>query len=203
MQDSVSEPKPRGRPRSFDREAALDRAVELFWREGYEGATVAALCRATGLNPPSLYAAFGDKRRLWEAALDRYQARFGGFGPLALDTAPTAREGVERMLLGAAESLARPEGPRGCLVVTGALACADEDARAAAASRRTTTLAALLNRLARGQADGDVSGNVDAESLARYVATVFHGMSIQARDGATAAELQAVARLAMRAWPDR
>jgi AcrR family transcriptional regulator len=187
MESEIAEKRPRGRPRGFDREQARDRAVEL--------------CRATGLNPPSLYAAFGDKARLFEAALDRYQATTGGFAARALVEPPTAEAAVGRLLEEAATALASPGRPCGCLVVTGALTCADKTAQAAGASRRGVSYAAIRDRIARGAAEGELPAGEDVEGLTRFVVSVFQGMSVQARDGASASDLQAVARRAMAAWP--
>jgi AcrR family transcriptional regulator len=203
MNCEVTEKRQRGRPRGFDREEALDRAVEVFWREGYDGATVAELCRATGLNPPSLYAAFGDKARLFEAALDRYQATTGGFAARVLMDAPTAQAAVRGLLEAAADALATPGRPCGCLVVTGALTCADKTAREAGASRRALSYAAIHDRIARGASAGELPLGEDVDALTRFVVSVFQGMGVQARDGATPEQLRAVAQRAMAAWPRR
>src|SRR6188474_2575514 len=109
-----------GRPRAFDREEALELALDVFWRKGYEGASVSDLTEAMGINPPSLYAAFGNKEGLFRKALDRYQASQGTFWKEALD-APTAFEVVKRLLRGTAERLTDKRNPPGCLIVQGAL----------------------------------------------------------------------------------
>ncbi|MDU1808300.1 MAG: TetR/AcrR family transcriptional regulator, partial [Bradyrhizobium sp.] len=111
-----------GRPRTFDRDTALDQAMEVFWRHGYEGATIAQLTEAMGINPPSLYAAFGSKEALLKAALDRYTARREAWMEEVL-SAPTAREVTARMLMGVAEKQTDPSNPPGCLLVQGGLAC--------------------------------------------------------------------------------
>jgi AcrR family transcriptional regulator len=189
----------RGRPRGFDRDAVLDKAVQVFWREGYDGATVAELCVATGLNPPSLYAAFGDKARLFEAALDRYQAGVGAFAAAALAEERTAEAAIRRLLSEAADRLATPDQPCGCLVAAGA--GSDPVAREAALVRRRLSQAAITARIRQGAAAGELPPNTDVEALARLIVTVVQGMSAQALDGATAPELRAVADGAMRAWP--
>src|SRR5437879_5569396 len=107
-----------GRPRAFDAEHALDEAMEVFWRHGYEGATIAQLTEAMGINPPSLYAAFGSKEGLLKAALDRYTARRDAF-MVEILSAPTARETAERMLMGIADSQTDPANPPGCLLIQG------------------------------------------------------------------------------------
>jgi AcrR family transcriptional regulator len=184
--------RPRGRPRGFDREEALDRAVEVFWREGYDGATVAELCRATGLNPPSLYAAFGDKARLFEAALDRYQATTGGFAARVLMEAPTAEAAVE------ACSRLRPTRwpPPAGLAVPGRHRGAHLRRQDGPRSGRQPPRP-QLRRHPRSHCSRRVGGELppgeDVDALTRFVVSVFQGMGVQARDGATPEQLRAVA----------
>src|ERR1700750_1572705 len=110
-----------GRPREFDVDSALDQAMEVFWRHGYEGATIAQLTEAMGINPPSLYACFGSKEGLLKAALDRYTARRAAWLDEILGAA-TARDVAERMLMGVADVQTDPANPPGCLLVQGGLA---------------------------------------------------------------------------------
>lgn len=194
----------RGRPRGFDRDAALRAAMLLFWRHGYEGTSIAELTRAMGITPPSLYSAFGDKRALFEEVVRRYGQTDGAFMTRALDEEPTARAGVARMLREAAGQYTHPDHPWGCLVITAATNTTPQDAEVGEALRdlRLANLEALQKLIAR-----DVQGDVlppgtDAHRLAVFSAAVLQGMSQQARDGADAAELAAVADAAMRAWPD-
>jgi AcrR family transcriptional regulator len=194
---------PKGRPREFDVDEALDAALRVFRTKGYEGATLPDLTKAMGVNRPSLYAAFGNKEALFRRALDRYAEKNGAFVREAL-AAPTARDAVERLLLGAADGLADPHSPRGCLLVQGALACGDEARviRDELASRRAANEAGLRARLRRAAAEGDLPAGADADDLARFVATVLHGMAVQAAGGAGRAELRRIAQTAMRAWPE-
>src|SRR2546423_6942052 len=113
-----------GRPRGFDPDKALDRALQVFWRKGYEGASLSDLTGAMGINRPSLYAAFGNKEALFRRALDRYAAGPAAYAREALNE-PTARAVAERLLGGAVDLLSDPRNPRGCLVVQGALACGE------------------------------------------------------------------------------
>jgi AcrR family transcriptional regulator len=195
---------PAGRPRAFDVDEALDRALEVFWRKGYEGASLSDLTAAMGVNRPSLYAAFGNKEALFRKALDRYVEGPASHVREALDE-PTARIVAERLLDGAADSLTDPRNPRGCLMVQGALACGEaaESVRRELASRRTADEAALRRRFERALADGDLPADADPADLARYVATVIRGMAVQAAGGASREELRRVAEMAMRAWPGR
>jgi AcrR family transcriptional regulator len=192
----------RGRPREFDADEALDRALEVFWRKGYEGASLPDLTRAMGINRPSLYAAFGNKESLFRKALARYQEGPAAYVQEALDQ-PTARAVVERLLDGSARKLTDARGPRGCLVVQAALACGEqsEAVRRELITHRAAVQTALRKRFERAAAEGDLSSDVDCADLARYVATVMHGMAVQAAGGASRAELRRVAAIAMRAWP--
>ena len=195
-------PRPRGRPRSFDTGKALDRALDVFWRKGYEGASLSDLTKAMAINRPSLYAAFGDKETLFRKALDRYNTGPGAYVIEALHE-PTARRVIERLLRGAADSLVCPHNPRGCLMVQGALACSDaaEPVRQELIRRRERGEAALRQRLRRAKTKGDLPVNSDPADLARFIMTVIHGMSVRAAGGASRAELHRIADTALLAWP--
>lgn len=202
---SVNKGRPeerRGRPRAFNTEEALDRALEVFWRKGYEGASLDELTGAMGISRPSLYAAFGDKEGLFRKALDRYAEGPSSFGREALKE-PTARAVVERFLLGAVKMQADPSTPPGCLMVHGALASGDgaDSVRRELNSRRAADEAGLRRRLIRAKAEGDLPPDVNPADLARYVVTVVRGMAVQAAGGATHKELRRVVRIALRAWP--
>jgi AcrR family transcriptional regulator len=192
-----------GRPREFDVEKALDRALEVFWRKGYEGATLPELTRAMGINRPSLYAAFGNKEALFRKALDRYAEGPAAFAREAL-AEPTARAVVERLLGGGAELLTRPAQPRGCLMVQGALACGEgaESVRRELSARRAAREAELRRRFERALSKGDLPPGSDPADLARYVVTVLQGMAVQAAGGARREDLRRVVRIALRAWPE-
>jgi len=192
----------RGRPRGFDPDKALDRALSVFWRKGYEGASLDVLTRAMRINRPSLYAAFGNKQELFRRALDRYAQGPGGYVHDAIGQ-PTARAVAEQLLRGAAESLANPRSPHGCLMVHGALACGDTNdcVRRELAQRRTAGEVALRRRFERAIDEGDLPATADAADLARFITTVIFGMSVQAAGDARRADLQRVVDQALRAWP--
>ena len=175
--------------------------MEVFWEKGYEGASLDDLTAAMGINRPSLYAAFGNKEQLFRKVLDRYGGCVGYFGD-ALKAA-TAREVAERLLYGAVEMTTTPRQPRGCLLVQAALACGDEakPVREELSSRRDAGQAAVRKRFERAKKDGDLGADVDPADLARYVVTVLRGISVQAADGASRAQLRRVAETALRAWP--
>ncbi|MGA4839682.1 TetR/AcrR family transcriptional regulator [Streptomyces sp. G45] len=193
--------KQRGRPRSFDRETALEKALRRFWEHGYEATSVSDLTREMGIGAPSLYAAFGDKRTLFTEVLQRYAVSYGAFGGRALDEEPTARAGVERMLREAAAAYTDPEHPHGCLVIHAATNCTTPEVEQTLRARRNANIAAMEERIRADIESGELPGDTDAAALARYAGAVLQGLSQQSRDGATREELEAVAQLSMRAWP--
>ena len=191
---------PLGRPRSFDPDAALDRAVHVFWAKGYEGASLSALTRAMRINRPSLYAAFGNKQQLFRKVLDRYMnGPVAWFGKALL--APKARDVVEQIFLATARMAGDPSIPVGCLLVQGALACGSTSARREVTARRAAAEIALRRRLQRAKREGDLPKNADPAELAHYVMTVVRGMAVQAAGGASRDQLRRVAQIALGAWP--
>lgn len=192
----------RGRPRGFDREDALRRAMEVFWTKGFDNASIADLTAAMELAPPSLYAAFGGKEALFKEAVALY-ARTAGSGIWDdVPAAPTARAAVDRMLRATAEAYTCGPEPRGCMIVLSApqmqggnQAVCDE-----LRDRRQASVEVLRDRFERAVAEGELDAGTDCRALAIYFVTVQHGMSIQARDGASREDLLAVADCAMAAW---
>ncbi|MFF9406993.1 TetR/AcrR family transcriptional regulator [Streptomyces anandii] len=190
----------RGRPRSFDRATALEKAVLAFWEHGYEATSVSDLTRAMGIGAPSLYAAFGDKRALFAEAVLAYDERHRSFAPRALAEEPTARAAVERLLREAAAAYTAPGHPHGCLVLHAATNCTSPEVEELLRERRNADVAALRRRMEEGAAAGELPAGADTGALARYVAAVIQGMSQQARDGASREELEALAEIAMAIW---
>jgi AcrR family transcriptional regulator len=170
--------KIKGRPREFDPDKALDAAVLVFWKKGYEGTSMPDLTRAMGINRPSLYAAFGNKEALFRKAVDRYVQSVGSFVKAAL-AEPKIRDAMMKLLK---EPLlnSRPR-PRGCLLVHGALACADESEmiRRELAERRTLTESAVHQRLLQAVADGELSLTTNIKALAKFIATFNNGLAVQ------------------------
>ncbi|WP_326664536.1 TetR/AcrR family transcriptional regulator [Streptomyces canus] len=191
----------RGRPRSFDRATALEKAILAFWEHGYEATSVSDLTRVMGIGAPSLYAAFGDKRSLFEEVVQEYGARYGSFGDRALAEEPTVRAAMERMLREAAVEYTAPGRPHGCLVIHAATNCSSPEVEESLRVRRNANIAAFESRIRAGIAAGELSADTDATALARHVGAVIQGMSQQARDGASREELEAVAEIAMAIWP--
>jgi AcrR family transcriptional regulator len=189
-----------GRPREFDAETALDQAMEVFWRHGYEGATIAQLTEAMGINPPSLYACFGNKEGLLKAALDRY-TKLRSIWMDEVVAASTAREVAERMLMGIADKQTDPANPPGCLLVQGGIACGtgSENVPFELAARRAQNEDQLRDRFVRAKAEGDLKESADPAALARYVSAVSVGMGVMASSGADREALRQVARVAVQA----
>lgn len=197
MKNTSPPARRRGRPPAFDRAKVLAKAGEAFWRLGYEGASIVDLTNAMGITPQSLYAAFGSKADLYREALGWYEVAFA-----TLKDDRLAQPGVLDTLMEWLETQAvlfsDPAHPPGCMISTAVLSCAVENDPVArmVADHRKVTLARIHERLQRAQVDGELRADVDPTALARFVGAIIQGMSVQARDGARAAELLALARLA-------
>jgi TetR/AcrR family transcriptional regulator, copper-responsive repressor len=197
------QPPPRGRPRAFDRDQALETAMHLFWDRGYDATSVADLTAALHINPPSLYAAFGDKCRLFLQSLDRYATKHACFLPNALQQGRTARQAIDLMLQAAARAYTQPDCPQGCMVIAAATGNTPThaDVAAALASRRAASQALIRARLEQGMADGDLAADAAPQDLADFYAAVIYGLSMSARAGLPRDALQQIARRAMLAFP--
>ncbi|HET6970483.1 MAG TPA: TetR/AcrR family transcriptional regulator [Phenylobacterium sp.] len=191
-----------GRPRAFDADEALDRALEVFWRQGYEGTALSDLTAAMGINRPSLYATFGNKEALFRKVLDRYADGPAAFAARALEL-PRARDVVEALVYGAIELTTGPDTPLGCINVRTAQACGPEadPARHEAMTRRAADHAALCSRLRRARAEGDLPPGADPDALAEFVTTFMDGIAVQASGGTSRAQLRRAAAIALCAWP--
>jgi AcrR family transcriptional regulator len=191
-----------GRPREFDVDKALDLALQVFWRKGYEGASMADLTETMGITKPSLYSAFGNKEELFRKALDRYVDGPGGYVQVALGK-PAARAVVEHLLYGAADAVTDPDHPPGCLAVQGALSCGDaaESIKQELMSRRANGEEDLRKRFDRAIAEGDLPAGSDAADLARYISAILQGMAVQAAGGTSREQLRKIAEMALRTWP--
>lgn len=192
----------RGRPRTFDREQALLRAMEIFWEKGFEGTSMVDLTSAMGIGAPSLYAAFGSKQELFKAAVALYVSTDGADIWGALAKAETAYGAIEGFLMESAQKFSRPDKPSGCMVVLSALHATDgnEALRAELVARRSKNTTDLATRLAKGVENGELPPGTDVDRMARFYVTVQQGMSIQARDGADRMMLEEIARAALAAW---
>jgi AcrR family transcriptional regulator len=192
-----------GRPRTFDRDDALQRAVDVFWEHGYDATSVALLSQAMGISPPSLYSAFGDKRTLFLETLDRYLHTFGAFTARALTEEPTAHGAIARVLHEAAAAYTRPDHPRGCLLITAATNCTpqSDDIKAHLRDLRIAGMNALEQKFTTAVGVRELPADTDADALAAFYSAVIQGMSAKARDGATRDDLDDIAAVALRAWP--
>jgi len=202
MEKSVS--PGRGRPRQFDRDAALGTAMSLFWRHGYDATSIATLTEAMSITAPSLYAAFGSKEQLFYEAVDRYAQTHGArlYAPLAQPGA--AHLAIHALLHGAAALFSTRGNPAGCFLLSGAshsVDCAYIDDTLK--QRRKDMQAGLQARIQQAIDSAELPADADAAALARFFNTVMQGMSMQARDGATRAALESVAETAMLAWPQK
>ena len=192
-----------GRPRGFDRDAALEAAMLLFWRKGFAATSMSDLCDAMGISSPSLYAAFGSKEALYLEAVEYYARTIGPPVWDKLAEGATARAGIENLLIAWTESLPKSRAtPAGCM----ALLAAVGDEWPATIVRvvkkvRLEMLGTLRSRLETAVAKGELTASTDIDGLSRFYLSVFQGMAVQAKDGATSAELRAVAAAAIAAWP--
>ncbi len=191
-----------GRPRGFDPEQALDKAMHVFWEKGYEGASLHDLTEAMGIKPASLYKAFGNKQALFKQVLARYLA-----GPVAFIqgslSEPTAYAVAERTLRDSAKFLADQHTRCGCMTIEGALVGGREShpIREELIALRVRGQDALRQRFERAQEEGDLAKTADAGDLARFITAIFQGMTVQAINGASLEELLRLAETALRAWP--
>jgi AcrR family transcriptional regulator len=196
----------RGRPRGFDVDDTLDRALEVFWRHGFQGTSLSELTEATGLSKPSLYAAFGDKEALYLKALDRYTDRWSARYAAVLEEEPDARRAIEQFLRTVVAVLTDPALPGGCFVVTGSADCGVTgvpDAVDAALRKSLHNTEMLLHeRLKRAQRDGQLAPDAATGDLATLFSGLVAGFAVKARSGARRTRLNAAIDAAMRAWPE-
>jgi AcrR family transcriptional regulator len=200
---SHQSPSRRGRPREFDQEKALDQALELFWRQGYEGTSIADLRKSIGITAPSLYAAFGSKEELYRRVLEHYLGGLGRTLADALREEADTYAAVRRFLFESAQNFAGPKNPRGCLISCAIPTCAPENRGVAdiVASKRMSSVLTLRARFQHAVKNGELPRDTDPDQLARFYGAVIQGMSIQALDGAGAKVLRGIAETALSAWP--
>jgi AcrR family transcriptional regulator len=190
-----------GRPRAFDPEEALEKALQVFWRRGYAGASLSELTAAMGITRPSLYAAFGNKEELFHKALDLYLEGPANGSREALQET-TARAVVEHLLNRLVALLSDPHHPAGCLLVKGGLSSgkADDSIRDEMIKRRLAGEIALRERFERARAEGDLPANCDPTGLAFYVTTITQGMTVQAVNGTDQNGLRRLVEMVLQTW---
>lgn len=194
----------KGRPRCFDREKALLQALDVFWRRGYEPASIAELCKAMEINAPSLYAAFGSKAQLFLEAVHFYEQEYWAAPSQKFVTEACLYSAVDVFFMEAARILSSPHSPCGCMVVLAAINISDDakDVIAAIKALRLATKKMFADRLTQGIKDGQLTADTDVSALAGAFNTMLEGLSIQARDGLSTFELERVASYAVRLLPD-
>lgn len=204
--DATPASRSRGRPRAFDRDGALSQATRVFWEKGYEATSMADLTAAMGIGSPSLYAAFGSKQALYGEALAYYRDNYDALVWNKFLSKATAREAIQGLLFDSAAALTGcvADIPRGCMVTLSAAGSEGHPELGDMVTKlRGLTLMRLVARLERAIADKEIPPSVDVHALARFLQTIQSGMSILARDGATSAELEAVASIAMSGFDAR
>ena len=196
----------RGRPRTFDLDEALDRAVEVFWKHGFQDASLHELTAAMGLSKPSLYAAFGDKEALYLKTLERYVARLVERHAAALDGETDGRRAVQGFLRSLAAMLADPELPGGCFIINGTADCGGSTIPASVELALREALqgseSMVRERLQRAQRDGDLPAHANPDAMAAMFASIIAGLAVMAKSGAPMAKLETVIDAAMAVWPD-
>lgn len=197
----------RGRPPEYAREEALNNAMRVFWRNSYEGTSLDALCKATGMNRPSLYNAFGDKECLFWSAVDWYLSHEGNLTQYWLQSDASVAETFGNLLNGYIKLFSQPDTGRGCLVVLGAINCRPEHQHLSdkLIALRRNTRAQATAFLQKAASRGELKADAHPEALAEFFMAVFNGLSLQARDGSTPAQLQHIVEQALRlfaTWTD-
>lgn len=195
----------RGRPRGFDIDHALDQALQVFWKHGFQDASLQELTDAMGLSKPSLYAAFGDKEALYLKALERYVALLVERHAAKLDDEPDGRTAVRSFLLSLAAMLADPSMPGGCFIINGTADCGGSTIPASVEMALRGALQGsenlVLERLKRAEADGQLPAGLSPESLAALFGSLIAGLAVLAKSGASLDKLNTVVDTAMAVWP--
>jgi len=188
-----------GRPIGFDKDAALEAAMLLFWERGFEGTSMADLTQAMGLNPSSIYAAFGDKHALFQLAVKRYMEMRAQYAGKALEE-PTLEKVVRALFDSTVAFLTTPGHPQTCMTLAGAVGCSQEatPARDLMKEIRKQNQVSIRERLLKARKSGELPKDIDVDDYTRYLSTILAGLSIQAANGSTKAELKRTAQMALR-----
>lgn len=177
--------------------------MKLFWEHGFEGTSTDDLEAALKMGPSSILNSFGRKEQLYALAIETYMGEPTKYFVDMLNSSPETRQAFENLVNAAADELTRSDHPTGCMISLAGthMSAAHESIRALLAAQRAQSERLLADRLRRGVSEGDLPVDTNVEELASYFGTVFRGMAVQARDGRSRAQLRAIGRLAMRAWP--
>ncbi|MCI1033957.1 TetR/AcrR family transcriptional regulator [Raoultella terrigena] len=192
-----------GRPREFDRELALLKARNLFWRQGYEGTSMSDLVAELGIASARIYKAFGSKEQLFRQAIADYENREGGFADRAFAAGNSVRQAIETLLMDAVYLYCQPDLPQGCMVVASAASVSadNDDIKTWLAQHRLQRTQQIIDRLRQAVQSGELPAKTDAEGLGDYFAAFLHGLSVQARDGVAQSRLLAAVNVALTALP--
>ncbi|CAI1728909.1 TetR/AcrR family transcriptional regulator [Serratia quinivorans] len=190
-----------GRPREFDREQALLKARDLFWRQGYEGTSMSDLVAELGIASARIYKAFGSKELLFREAIASYENHEGGFADRAFSEESSVRVAIKRLLDDAVALYSRTDLPQGCMVVSSAASVSDENSgiKDWLAEHRLQRTQGMIDRLQTAVATRELPPETDADALGDYFAAFLHGLSVQARDGVSRARLEAAVKIALSA----
>ncbi len=197
--------KSRGRPKVFDREAALDKAMTLFWQHGYEATSMAHLVEATGAKAPTLYAEFTNKEGLFRAVLDKYIAEFAAkHESLLLTEEKSALQALADYMGAVAWRFTSNDTPSGCFIIctSFALASCSEDIANTIKARHALQAANILRFLELRQQRGEIPDNCDIQALNTYLCCILQGMSLSAREGASYEDLMKIVNTTLRLWPN-
>ncbi|CAI0801892.1 TetR/AcrR family transcriptional regulator [Serratia quinivorans] len=188
-----------GRPREFDREQALLKARDLFWRQGYEGTSMSDLVAELGIASARIYKAFGSKELLFREAIASYESHEGGFADRAFGEESSVHVAIKRLLDDAVALYSRTDLPQGCMVVSSAASVSDENSgiKDWLAEHRLQRTQGMIDRLRTAVATGELPPETDADALGDYFAAFLHGLSVQARDGVSRARLEAAVKIAL------
>ncbi|CAB5626884.1 HTH-type transcriptional regulator RutR [Serratia marcescens] len=203
INEAVCGKKSRGRPKQFDRDRALESALDLFWRHGYEATSLADLVEVTGAKAPTLYAEFGNKEGMFRAAVERYLQKYTTCTNQLLEQALPVAEIVEAYVRSSVEVFTDPDTPSGCFMVcaSAALSSASDDVAQMLRKKHHAQEAALKACFDRKVQQGELLGKTDTALLAKYVICTIEGMSVQAREGASRGDLLRLLEALMLVWP--
>ena len=203
-QDAVTfEKRKRGRPKCFNEQEALQTAMLLFWEYGYEATSISDLTQALNLTAPSLYRSFGDKSQLFHRCLDYYVAHEACAISSIFTEAKTAKIALELYLYESVKRLIQEHKPTGCMLLVATMNCSEQNSalQHEVLLKRQTVKQKILERLAQGQADGDLDPSINIQDMTDYYSTVVQGLTFQARDGVSKQQLNQVIHIAMKSWP--
>lgn len=192
----------RGRPKCFDEQEALQKAMMLFWKYGYEATTMSDLTKALNLTAPSIYSTFGDKSQLFHACLDYYLKHEACSLDLIFQQAETAKVAIELYLYENLKKLLQQDKPTGCMLVTATMNCSEQHQplQHDLLLKRQQVKEKIYQRLQQGVEDGDLSSDADIQAMTDYYVTVIQGLTMQARDGVAIEQLENVVTLALKTW---